>query len=208
MNRWIALCLCLATVSCRQSNLDSQTGARRVANSFDPLKLALVPHSGSGRVDREIVRLQCDVRNGKNQDASIERLGWAFVAKARESFDPGYYKLAEQCAVCLDSHASHCPEGLLLRGHVLQNLHKFKEAEPLARELVGRRGLSFDYALLGDVLMEQGCLNEAAAMYQEMVDQRPDLESYSRISHLRWLKGDVEGAIAAMKLAASAASPK
>ena len=33
----------------------------------------------------------------------VEKLGWSFVEKARESFDPGFYKLAEQCALCLDS---------------------------------------------------------------------------------------------------------
>src|SRR4029077_4652122 len=113
----------------------------------------------------------------------------------RESFDPGYYKLAEQCALCLESRQAHATEALLLRGHVLQNLHRFKEAEPLARELVARRGLSFDYGLLGDVLMEQGQLNEAVEAYQKMVDEKPDMQAYARIGHLRWLKGDLEGAV-------------
>jgi tetratricopeptide (TPR) repeat protein len=55
--------------------------------------------------------------------------------------------------------------------------------------------------------MEQGNLSEAADAYQRMVDQRPDLQAYARISHLRWLKGDVGGAAEVMKLAVSAASP-
>jgi tetratricopeptide (TPR) repeat protein len=152
--------------------------------------------------------MQEHARSGPDKEPWLERLGWAYVAKARESFDPGYYKLAEQCALCLESQKPGCPEGLLLRGHVLQNLHQFKEAEPLARQLVSQRGLSFDYALLGDVLMEQGRLDEAAGAYQQMVNQRPDLESYARISHLRWLKGDLDGAIEVMKLAVTAASPK
>jgi tetratricopeptide (TPR) repeat protein len=172
-----------------------------------PCELILAPHAGTGWLDLEITRLQARLRNETNTFQYVERLGWLFVAKARESFDPGYYKLAEQCALCLESQQPHAAEALLLQGHVLQSLHRFKEAELLARELVARRGLAFDYGLLGDVLMEQGSLSEAADAYQSMVDQKPDLQAYARISHLRWLKGDVEGAAEVMKLAVSAASP-
>ena len=127
--------------------------------------------------------------------------------KARESFDSGFYKLAEQCAVCLDSRQPGSPEGMLLRGHALQNQHRFREAEPLARELIAKRGLSFDYGLLGDVLMEQGQLAEATHAYQMMIDVRPDLHSYARGAHIRWLKGNLTGAVELMELAAHASSP-
>ena len=173
----------------------------------DPCDLVLAPHVGPGRLDLEITKLQVKLRNETNAFPYLEKLGWLFVAKARESFDPGYYKLAEQCALCLESHQPGAAEALLLRGHVLQSLHRFKEAEVLARELVARRGLSFDYGLLGDVLMEQGSLSEAANAYQKMVDQKPDMQAYARISHLRWLKGDLGGAAEVMKLAVDAASP-
>lgn len=174
---------------------------------IDPLALVLAPHTGNGRVDSEIRRAQQQVRARTNSNPAVERLGWLFVAKARESFDPGFYKLAEACAGVLEARTAGCPEALLLRGHVLQNLHRFKETEPLARELVARRGLSFDYALLGDALMEQGQLAAAAAAYQSMMDLRPDLHSYSRGAHMRWLKGDLTGALELMRLAASASSP-
>jgi tetratricopeptide (TPR) repeat protein len=90
----------------------------------------------------------------------------------------------------------------------LHNLHRFKEAEPLARRLVAERGIAFDFGLLGDVSMEQGDLRGAAAAYQKMVDLRPDLHSYTRGAHLRWLKGKLNGAIELMRLAAGAASPQ
>jgi tetratricopeptide (TPR) repeat protein len=173
----------------------------------DPLALALAPHNGDSPTDKDIRRWQEGVRDGRNRTTALEQLGWAFVAKAHGSFDSGFYKLAEACADVLDSDSAGCPEALLLRGHVFQNLHRFKEAEPLARELVARRGLSFDYGLLGDTLMEQGRIKEAAAAYQSMVDIRPDLQSYSRIAHVRWLTGDLEGAIEMMRAAASASSP-
>jgi tetratricopeptide (TPR) repeat protein len=173
----------------------------------DPCSLVLVPHQGNGKLDRQIIHYQEKTQAGPNAFEALELLGWLYVAKARESFDPGYYKLAEQCAYCLDSRQPHCAEALLLRGHVLQNLHKFIEAEPLARGLVAKRGRSFDFGLLGDVLMEQGKLDEAAEAYQKMVDIKPDLEAYARIAHYRWLKGDLAAAEELMGLAVSAASP-
>jgi predicted Zn-dependent protease len=89
---------------------------------------------------------------------------------------------------------------MLLRAHALQNLHRFKESETLARRLVQERGLSFDYGLLGDALMEQGKLNEAVEAYQRMMNLKPDLRAYARAAHMRWLKGDLAGAIEAMQL--------
>src|SRR6266550_1032614 len=51
-------------------------------------QIILAPQSGDGEVDREIARLQQAVRNARNPNLLIERLGWTFVAKARQSFDP------------------------------------------------------------------------------------------------------------------------
>ena len=96
---------------------------------------------------------------------------------------------------------------MLLRGHVLNSFHRFSEAETIARELVKQRVVPFDYGLLGDALMEQGRLGEAVAAYQRMVDLRPGLQSYSRIAHVRWLKGDLDGAIEIAQLMVGATSP-
>ena len=118
-----------------------------------PCALALVPHQGTDEQDLETIRLQGKVRSASDPTVWLEQLGWAFIAKARLSFDPGFYKLAEQCALCVDQRKPGSTEALLLRAHVLNSLHKFKEAEVVARELVARRGLNFDYGVLGDALM-------------------------------------------------------
>jgi tetratricopeptide (TPR) repeat protein len=94
---------------------------------------------------------------------------------------------------------------LLLRAHALQSLHHFGEAEAVARELVKLRERPFDYGVLGDILIDEGKVREGAAAYQKMVDLRPDLQSYARAAHVRWLTGDLEGAIQLMKLATTAA---
>jgi tetratricopeptide (TPR) repeat protein len=89
----------------------------------------------------------------------------------------------------------------------LQSLHHFADAEAAARELVNLRQRPFDYGVLGDILIDQGRVREGAAAYQKMVDMRPDLHSYARAAHVRWLTGDLKGAIDLMDLATKASSP-
>jgi tetratricopeptide (TPR) repeat protein len=177
--------------------------------SSDAFKIILLDTSSAQKdaVDTQIALAQARIKSHANSAAQIERLGWLFVEKARISNDPGFYKLAEQCAVCLDSMNAQSPEALLLKGHVLHSLHKFKEAEPLAVELTKRRGLAFDFGLLGDVEFDQGNIAEATAAYQKMVNLRPDLQAYSRVAQVRWMTGDLPGAIEAMSMAAHAGSP-
>jgi hypothetical protein len=163
-------------------------------------------------VDTQIAQTQARVKSSLRSAPQmaapqIERLGWLFVQKARLSSDPGFYKMAEQCAVCLESMPGHSSEALLLKGHVLHSLHHFKEAEPLALGLAKGRGIAFDFGLLGDVEFDQGKIPEAVAAYQRMVDLRPDLQSYSRVAQVRWITGDLPGAVEAMTLAAQAGSP-
>ena len=173
-----------------------------------PLAIALAPHAGHGRLDEQIRRFQGDVRSNRNVHASLERLGWLYVGKARESFDAGYYTLAEQSALALDSLQPNCPEVLLLRGHALHSQHRFGEAESLATQLVSTRGLASDHGLLGDILVDVGRVDDAQRAYQAMLDLKPDPPGYARAAHLRWLKGDLEGAVEMIRMATTGASPR
>ena len=167
--------------------------------------LASLP--GDKPIDQEIARQQSLINKGQMSGAALERLGWLFVKKARLSFDNGFYKLAEQCAACLEARGAKGPDTLLLRAHALQSLHHFSAAEAAARELVSLRERPFDYGVLGDILIDQGNIREGAMAYQKMVDLRPDLQSYARAAHVRWLTGDLNGAIQLMHLATRASSP-
>jgi tetratricopeptide (TPR) repeat protein len=136
--------------------------------------------------------------------AELERLGWLWIAKGRASSDPGYYTLAGVTADALEKTYGATPEAWLLRGHVLQTRHRFAEAEALGRRLVSLRGSAADYALLGDALYDEGQIAAAADAYQHMVDLKPGLDSYSRAANIRWIKGDLAGAIELQTRAVSA----
>lgn len=187
--------------------LGKNSGPEDAQVQLPSCRLILAPLPVNNLIDQEIADQQRLVVRGPTSTAALERLGWIFVKKARLSFDAGYYKLAEQCAACLETRGAGGPETLLLRAHVLQSLHRFAEAEPVARELVSLRQRPFDYAVLGDILIDQGKIREGAAAYQQMVDLRPDLQSYARAAHVRWLTGDLQGAIRLMDLATDASSP-
>lgn len=222
MRRWIGFGLLtismLATNACRTTDAAS--------SSLQPCEIALAEHGGNAKMDEEIRAVQKKIRAQQTSQQvlpTIEKLGWSYVEKARVSFDPGFYKLAEQCATCLElksaqltkapaqpgSFAPLTPQAAnasakLLRGHVLHALHRFAEAEQIARELVTSRGLAFDFGLLGDVLMEQGKLDEAITAYERMMQLKPSPQAYSRAANVRWLKGDLEGARMLMRMSAQA----
>jgi len=169
-------------------------------------EIALAPHAGAEREDIEIRRWQDRAAAPAATAADFDRLGWAYVAKARRTLDAGYYKLAEKTADAMDAAFGLSTDSRALRGEIEHSLHHFRAAEDIARALVRERGAPADYGLLSDALMEQGRLDEAVAALQRMVDLKPGIESYARIAHLRWLKGDLPGATQAMEMAARAAS--
>jgi pentatricopeptide repeat protein len=63
------------------------------------------------------------------------------------------------------------------------------------------------YGVIGDAYVELGRYRDAWDTFQKMVDRRPDLSSYSRVSYARELTGDIPGAIKAMEHALDAGGP-
>ena len=196
-----ALLLLFALIASRKTAPRAEDSSPKSA----ACRFVLASLHGNEPIDEEIAQQQALIRNGST--SGLERLGWMFVKKARLTFDASYYILAEQCAQCMEANGAKGPDTLLLNAHALQSLHRFHEAEAVARELVSTRERPFDYGVLGDVLVDQGKVREGAAAYQKMIDLRPDLQSYARAAHVRWLTGDLNGAIELMKLAVSGSSP-
>ena len=183
--------------------------AAAAAMTVDACAAALAPGNERTDRDRAIAQAQQDARVGGPQTRqALERLGYLYVARARATNDPGDYTLADRAAACLDSKYPDDAAALLLKGHVFHQLHRFHEAEQIARTLVAKRAMVLDYGLLGDALMEQGRLADAAEAYQRMLDLKPFYQSYTRAAHLRWLRGDLEGATEVIRLAIASASPR
>lgn len=185
-------------------------GAAQAADPVpaDTQELVLRAPAGSSPLELRISALQNDLRTVPAGSPRFEELAWLFIAQARGGHDESGYRRAEACAALLDAARPGSPAALLIKGHALQSMHRFAEAEAAGRSLVRARGLAYDYGLLGDALMEQGRLDEARDAYQAMMDRKPGAQAYARAAHLRWLHGDVTGAAAMMELAAAATSPR
>ena len=78
------------------------------------------------------------------------------MRKARLSNDPGYYKLAEQCALVMEAASRINPMRCSCAGMPPRPCTVFATPKAIARQLVAQREYVLDHALLGDALMEQG----------------------------------------------------
>ena len=171
-----------------------------------PAVLLIEPRDATP-IDGQILASQRRLKSSAFPGSELERLGWLFIAKARASSDPGFFTLAGIAADALENNFALPQEAWLLRGHVRQTRHRFSEAEEIARRLVAARGGAADYALLGDALYDEGRIAEAAAAYQQMIDLKPSLDSYARAANIRWIKGDLAGAIQLQTLAVRSGGP-
>ena len=64
--------------------------------------------------------------------------------------------------------------------------------------------LARPYAVIADAEIELGRYRDAARSIQRLVDLKPGLPAYARVSYYRELTGDPVGAVRAMRFAASA----
>lgn len=171
------------------------------AEDADKRALVLAPHAGVSAMDSLIRKEQAMIAMDPPMPARLERLGFLFLSKSRQTFDPAYALRADACAAWMESAGGDSSQSLLLRGLAYQQIHRFSDAEAVARRLVARRGLAQDFGLLGDALLDLGRAGEAMEAYQKMLDLKPGFQAYVRAAHMRWLKGDLQGAVEAMSLA-------
>jgi pentatricopeptide repeat protein len=99
-------------------------------------------------------------------------------------------------------------EALIGKASLAMSRHQFDAARELAEHAAqlhpysaGARGI------LADAYVQLRDYDNAVRVLDEMVRLKPNLSSYSRISYMRELKGDTDGAIQAMEMAIQAGAP-
>lgn len=204
----------LAALGCSSEPPSGETTAPVVALSDAPapsaaaeLALGYVP--GDEPTERLIAAAQQAVREEGESAGAHAQLALTLMRRRRESGNPIYMLYAEDAVRAARSLDADDPQVLALHVMILQDQHRFEAARDGARRLV--RVASEDptgHILLGDALLELGDYDGAVAAYQGALDRRPDLRSYNRGAHLRWLHGDVDGAIELQELALDAGSAR
>lgn len=169
--------------------------------------LALMTLTGDLPVDRELRRLQDAARRDVDRADPWIALGRAFVRKAREAADPGFYRNADACVDLALALEPDNAAALSLRGIVLMNDHRFSEARALAQRVLRLRpDDAMAWGTLGDAELELGSYDEAGAALRRMMALKPNLPSYLRTSYLAWLRGDGAAALVAARHAIDASS--
>ena len=176
----------------------NETGSTPVS-SPEPLAVA----SGEGRLDAAIASLQASLRGRDRDWRSFASLGLAYLNKGRLTADPTYYSKAERALRrSLRLHPRGNFEANLGLGVLAAARHDFYGALRWGRRARTLDRFSADaLGVIVDALVELGRYEAASSALQKMVDLRPDLSSYARISYLRELHGDVSGAKRAMATA-------
>jgi tetratricopeptide (TPR) repeat protein len=155
--------------------------------------------------DERIAALQDAVRDGVAGAGGYAALGGAYLQKARENGDPGNYSRAERSFDAALRRDAGSVDALLGAATLAGLRHDFREQLRLgleARRLVPERVTP--YPEIADAQIELGRYPAAERTLQRMLDLKPNLTSYSRVSYYRELNGDLDGAVDAMRLAASA----
>ena len=162
----------------------------------------------SGSLTQLIASLQERLKAVPNDWHSYASLGFAYVQEARITADPSFYPKAE---------------GVLRRSIELNGTDNFDALTGMAALSAARHdfasALSWGekakainpynasvYAVIGDAQVELGRYHEAFDTFQTMIDIRPDLSTYARVSYGWELQGSYANAIKAMELSLEAAA--
>jgi tetratricopeptide (TPR) repeat protein len=166
----------------------------------------LGPAVGTGSLTSSIAALQDRLGELPQDWRGYASLGLVYVAQARVTADPSYLPKAEDVLRrSLRLNGRDNVDAVLGLGALALARHDFEGALVLGRRAEALGSSADAEGLIGDALLELGRYDEAFQAFQAMVDARPNLPSYARVSYARELLGDVRGATRAMRLAFDAA---
>ena len=129
--------------------------------------------SGQHETDNTIRFFEWKVSQDPDDFFNYDRLGVAYIQKARETGDVEYYNLAERTlkkSLQLSPQAASAKEHLAT---VYYANHRFGESLALAQEAIELNPTdSTPYALIGDARSEMGEYSEAWAAYRHLQNPR------------------------------------
>lgn len=172
----------------------------------------LFPRAGD-TVSAEFLKAESTIRNlraeiAKHPDElkNYIELAQIYIQEARVSGrHHDYFPVAESILNEIFRRSPDNFEANVLRAGIMMTKHQFAAAKETIEKAIAKNPYnSGAYGVLCDANVELGNYDQAVQAAGTMMNVRPDLRSYARVSYLRELNGDRDGAIEAMKLAADA----
>jgi tetratricopeptide (TPR) repeat protein len=159
------------------------------------------PSPTQARIDFLVTRIADDPTD---PDAQLD-LGLALLQRIRETADPSLYAPAESALRTAHRLLPHDPGPLVGLGGLQLGRHQFaialktgRAAARLAPDSPSARSIVID------ALIELGRYEPAFKAAKTLATRSPDLASLSRLSYVRELQGDVDGALSVMREAVGA----
>jgi tetratricopeptide (TPR) repeat protein len=180
--------------------------ALTVLNGRPSLPQAAGGSPAAGRSSAERIRaLEAEVRRRPERTAAYDLLGEAYLQRARETGNSVLQGRAERAFELALGRNPRDAAALTGMGAVAASRHDFLTALDYGRRArLAAPHVVRPYGVVVDSLIELGRYRAAGRALQRMVDLKPNLASYARVSYYRQLHGDLAGAVAAMSSAASA----
>ncbi len=173
---------------------------------FDKRAAEIVPSSEFLNAQKAVEYYETEIRRKPEAAKNYIELAQVFLQEARVTGN--HHQYIPDVQELLDQALSLEPENfqaLVIKASLMMTLHQFQEAKRLAQIAIARAPYNaFSHAVLTDALIELGEYGEAVKACDKMLSIHPDLRSYARASYLRELHGDLDGAIAAMRMACDA----
>lgn len=148
----------------------------------------------------------------REQPESVEahlQLALLLMRRQRETSNAVLMRYAEDVLASARALAPEAPEVRLMTAMAHQDGHRFRRAAELASDVIAADpGNATAHLVLADAQLELGEHEAAMDSVQSALNLHPDLRSYNRAAHLRWLAGDFDGALAIMELALDSGSAR
>ncbi len=158
--------------------------------------------------DRKILQLRLRLAKNPTDTEAMGKLGLVYLDFARSTADPRFYSSADTLFHKALDQDSHDFAGLFGMGSLCLSRHDFRSALTWGRKALSAYPRSAPVlGVLVDANIELGRYSEAQKVLDAMLAIRPGLTSCSRASYLRELHGDLDGACAAMDMAARDGRP-
>jgi tetratricopeptide (TPR) repeat protein len=178
----------------------SATAPPSMAATAPPSMAAMAP---TAPTQAEIDRLSAVVAADPGDADSQRDLGFALLQRVRETADPSLYAPA---AAAFEAARRLAPDDALVLvgiGGLQLGKHEFADALASGREAAERSPtLAAARAVIVDALVELGRYDEADDEAGQMLALGSDLTTLARVSYLAELRGRLDAALEAMRLAA------
>lgn len=149
---------------------------------------ALAAQAQQHETDNQIRFFQWKVAQDPDDQFNYDRLGVAYIQKARETGDVTYYNLAAtslEKSLALESKAPEAAPPAKHLATVYYAEHRFTEALALAQKALALNPLdNTPYALIGDAESEMGDYDKAWASYARLSDPQDRQSTLSGMQYL------------------------